>query len=93
MIQNQVQRHLKIEALYREILDLIGEDILDQISETTVRGKLDAILSMGKIEGRLTAYNDGYMFHASPDDDRLIDDWARIIASVTDVPRETKGES
>ena len=55
MSSDQVRRYLRTEELYREILDLVGESALDEISETTVRGKLDAVHSAGKIEGRLTA--------------------------------------
>lgn len=83
MAMGQVQRHLKTEELYREILDLIGESALEQISETTVRGKLDAILTLGKIGGRLTAYTDGRLFGGIlPDNDRLLIDWQRIVDSV-----------
>lgn len=84
MAMGQVQRSLKAEELYREILDLIGESALEQISETTVRGKLDALLALGKIEGRLTAYTDGRLFGGIlPDSDRLLVDWQRIVDSAT----------
>lgn len=80
MIRSQVQRYLRTEELYREILDLVGESALDEISETAVRGKLDAILAQGKIEGRLTAYTDGRVFGGIlPEQDRLIEDWQRIV--------------
>lgn len=55
---NQVQRFLKTEELYDAIIVLIPEHTIDKIGETAIRGKLDAILSQGKIEGRLTALSD-----------------------------------
>lgn len=59
-MKDQIARHLKTEDLYAAIIVLIPEHTLDRIGETAVRAKLDAILSMGKIEGRLTAIdNDG----------------------------------
>lgn len=73
----QVQRYLRTEELYREILDLVGESALDEISETAVRGKLDAILAQGKIEGRLTAAEQNTFIFA--DSDRLIEDWQKIV--------------
>lgn len=72
---SQIQRHLKTEELYKEIIALIPEAVLKVVSETHVRGKLDAILSMGKIEGRLTAVHPD----TGPHNDRLIEDWQRIV--------------
>lgn len=71
-MENQIQRHLKTEEFYQEIIALIPEETLKKISETTVRGKLDAILTMGKIEGRMSAPISLY-------GDRLIQDWMRIV--------------
>lgn len=59
-MSDHVQRYLKTQELYDAIIVLVPEHTLDRIGETAVRGKLDALLSMGKIEGRLTAIdNDG----------------------------------
>lgn len=55
---NQVERFLKTQELYDAIIALIPEHTIDRVGETAVRGKLDAILSMGKIEGRLTALDE-----------------------------------
>jgi hypothetical protein len=52
----QIQRHLRTEKLYDNVLSLITEDTVDDVDGlSVVRGMLDAILSQGKIEGRLTA--------------------------------------
>lgn len=80
---NQVQRFLRTEELYKEIIGLIPEAVIRAVGgETVVRGKLDAILSQGKIEGRLSG-----LVHdpavSWPDNDRLIEDWQRIVDSVT----------
>lgn len=79
-MNGQVQRTLKIEDLYAAIIVLIPEHTINRISETAIRGKLDAILSVGKIEGRLSAYTDGRIFGGiMPEQDGLIDDWQRIV--------------
>jgi len=82
-VKSQTDRFLRTQELYDAIIVLIPETALDRIGETEVRGKLDAILSMGKIEGRLSAYTDGRIFGGSlPEQDRLIEDWQRIVGSV-----------
>jgi hypothetical protein len=76
---NQVQRYLRTEELYKEIIGLIPESVTRAVGgETVVRGKLDAILSQGKIEGRLLSHN-VHGFPVSPHGDRLIEDWQRIV--------------
>lgn len=82
-MDSHIQRHLRIEELYQALIVLIPEHTIDRISETAIRGKLDAILSMGKIEGRLTTYNGTAPFEGSPEDDRLIEGWQRIVDSVS----------
>lgn len=80
-MNGQVERTLKIEDLYAAIIVLIPEHTINQISETAIRGKLDAILSMGKIAGRLSAYIDaGFRTDGSlPPGDALIESWQRIV--------------
>lgn len=51
----QIERHLKTEALYKRIIGMYPGSVMDAVGETHIRGILDAILSQGKIEGRLTA--------------------------------------
>lgn len=77
MTGNHTQRYLRTEELYREIIDMVCPDVIKEIGETGVRIKLDAILSQGKIEGRLTAYPPER--GGLPHDDRLIEDWQRIV--------------
>jgi hypothetical protein len=78
----QVQRYLKTEELYDAIIDMICPDVIKEIGETPIRSKLDAILTQGKIEGRVTAYTDAGMARdGSPQGDRLIEDWQRIVDS------------
>jgi hypothetical protein len=72
---NQVQRVLRTAELYDAILVLIPEHTIDRIGETEIRGKLDVILSMGKIEGRLSATHPD----TGPHNDRLIERWHRIV--------------
>lgn len=81
MAMGQVQRTLRAEELYREIIALLPESVVRAVGgETVIRGKLDAILTLGKIEGRLTAYTDGRLFGGIlPDNDRLLVDWQRIV--------------
>jgi hypothetical protein len=80
-MSDQVQRYLKTAELYGWVIDLIPEGVIKAVGgETVVLGKLDAILSQGKIQGRLTAYNDGKIFGGIlPEQDRLIEDWQRIV--------------
>lgn len=79
MTGNHTQRYLRTEALYQEIIDMICPDVIKEIGETGVRIKLDAILSQGKIEGRLTAYNDGFGSWFRRENDRLIEDWQKSV--------------
>lgn len=81
---NQIDRYLRTEELYRQIVGMVRGDVLGKIGESGVRGVLDALLSQGKIEGRLSAYGRGAI--ASPSHDRLIEDWQRIVDSVSQVP-------
>lgn len=80
MSTSQVQRYLRTEELYKKIIDLYPSALLDVVGETHVRGILDAILSQGKIEGRLSAYGKDAI--AAPNHDRLIEDWQRVVDSV-----------
>jgi hypothetical protein len=76
MTGNHTQRYLLTEELYGEIIGLIPESVIRAVGgESVIRGKLDAIISQGKIEGRLTVYGYG----VSPEGDRLIEDWQRIV--------------
>jgi hypothetical protein len=77
MTGNQVQRYLRTEGLYQEIIDMVCPDVLKEKGETYVRGKLDALLALGKIEGRLSAAEQNTFIFA--DNDRLIEDWQRIV--------------
>lgn len=81
MTGNQVQRFLRTEELYREIIALLPESAIRAVGgETEIRGRLDAILALGKIEGRLTAYTDGRLFGGIlPDSDGLLIDWQKIV--------------
>jgi hypothetical protein len=86
---NQVQRYLRTEELYREIIDMVCPDVLKEIGESGVRGKLDALISKGKIEGRLSAYNDGRVFGGIlPEHDRLIERWQRIVDAADQAPSD-----
>lgn len=78
-MENQIDRYLRTEELYRQILGMVRGDVLGKIGESGVRGVLDALLSQGKIEGRLSA-------PISLCGDRLIEDWQRIVDSVSQVP-------
>lgn len=78
-MENQIDRYLRTEELYRQILGMVRGDVLEKIGESGVRGVLDALLSQGKIEGRLSTPN-------SLCGDRLIEDWQRIVDSVSQVP-------
>lgn len=80
MTSDQVQRYLRTEELYQKILDMVGDSVFEARGETYVRGVLDALLSQGKIEGRLTAAEQNTFIFA--DNDRLIEDWQRIVDSV-----------
>mgnify|MGYP001574176126 CR=1 FL=1 len=56
---SQTERFLRTEELYDEVTCLITEDTMDDVGGVGhVRGLLDAILSQGKIEGRLSALPD-----------------------------------
>lgn len=79
-MSNQIQRYLKTEELYDAIIVLIPEHTIDRISETAIRGILDAILTQGKIEGRLLSHT-VHGFPVSPHGDRLIEAWQRIVDS------------
>jgi hypothetical protein len=80
MTGNHTQRYLLTEELYQEIIGMICPDVIKEKGETHVRIKLEAITSAGKIDGRLTAYNDGRIFGGIlPEQDRLIEDWQRIV--------------
>lgn len=81
-MSGQVQRFLRTEELYQQIIDLYPSALLDVVGETYVRNRLDAILSQGKIEGRMSAYNDGSMIHSGALADQLIEGWQRIVDSV-----------
>lgn len=82
-MKNQTERYLRTEELYKEVIGLIPDQVLDGIGETAVRGRLDMILFAGKIEGRLSAYTDGRLFDGiTPDQDLLIEDWQRIVDSI-----------
>lgn len=76
-MSTQIQRHLKTEELYDKVLRMMFDE---DITTAQIRGKLDAILSQGKIEGRLSAYGEGSI--SSPSHDRLIEDWQRIVDGV-----------
>jgi hypothetical protein len=90
MTSGQVQRFLGTQELYDQVLSLISEDTFDEVGgRSVVQGWLDAILSMGKIEGRLTAAEKNEFIFA--DNDRLIEGWQRIVDSVT--PAETGGRA
>lgn len=81
MSDNQIARYLRTEELYQQILDMVCENVFEEIGETGVRGKLDALLSQGKIEGRMT----GHTVHGhpvNPREDNLIEGWQRIVDSV-----------
>jgi hypothetical protein len=55
-MDSHIQRHLKAEEFYQEIIALIPEEVIKAAGgETPIRGKLDAILTLGKIDGRLSA--------------------------------------
>ena len=83
MSDGQIARYLRTEALYQEILDMVCETVFEEIGETGVRGVLDAILSQGKIEGRMTALHKD----TTAEDDQLIEGWKRIVNSVQQAPR------
>lgn len=85
-MSNQTGRYLRTEELYKKVVEIADHDAQVcqvELDETKLRGILEAIITQGKIEGRLSAYNDGRMFHASPDDDRLIEDWQTIVDSAS----------
>ncbi len=87
-MESQVARYLKTAELYDWVLNLISEDTFDEVGgRGAVQGVLDAILSMGKIEGRMTA------LHADTtrEDDRLIDGWQRIVEAGAENPDSEKG--
>lgn len=65
MTGDEVQRALRAEELYRNILDLFSEHMLEEIGESTVRGRLDAIYSAGKIYGRITALTETATYPAA----------------------------
>ena len=69
--------------MYGEVLDLVCDTVFEEKGETYVRGKLDKILSQGKIEGRLTGLAEQYPMGGGPISDRLIEDWTKIVDSDT----------
>lgn len=75
---SQADRCLKTEDLYKEILDLVCDNVFEEIGETAVRGKLDRLLIMGKIEGRVVSHT-VHGIPVQPRGDRLIEDWQRIV--------------
>lgn len=82
MSSDQVQRFLRTEELYKGIIGLIPESVLRVVGETYVRGLLDAVLSQGKIEGRMPAYDDGSINWSPIHDGGLVEGWQRIVDSV-----------
>lgn len=76
----QIQHNLKTEKLYKRIIGMYPGSVMDAVGETHIRGILDAILTQGKIEGRLTAAEKNEFIFA--DSDRLIEGWQRIVDSV-----------
>lgn len=81
-MSDQVQRYLKTEELYREVLDLVCDTVFEEKGETYVRGKLDAILSQGKIEVRMAALKQSGVSFEDATNDPLIGQWTRIVESV-----------
>ena len=92
MTGNQIQRHLKTEELYQQVIDLYPPEILDVVGETYVRGLLDGILSQGKIEGRMSAYSDLHHHVGAMQHDRLIEQWQCIVDSVSRQPIPERGD-
>jgi hypothetical protein len=79
-VNDYVQRHLKTEEFYREIIAMIPEETIKAAGgETPIRGKLDAILSLGKIEGRLSALSDpmepqsGHLWYRREEPDDVVE--------------------
>lgn len=76
------ERSPRAEELYQKLLnEIFWAEHTDEINQDDIRCAMDRILSQGKIEGRLTAYNDGFSF-CRREDDRLVKDWQRIVDSV-----------
>jgi hypothetical protein len=83
IMSNQTERFLRTEELYRQIIGLMPEAVLKTVSETYVRGLLDAVLAQGKIEGRLSALPSAYgEGRARGLPDGLIEGWQRVVDSV-----------
>ena len=83
---DQIARHLRTEELYDLIVENIAyseDPAVGFHSSTQVRRVLDQIVTHGKIEGRLTAKNDGFVCP----DDRLIVDWQNIVDQRPPDPR------
>lgn len=92
MLSDQVRRYLHTEKLYAQLIELIPEATLKRVGgESHVRGILDGIMSMGKVEGRLTGFmtllNNREAVDQRAESDRLIEDWLNIAHG--GVPRET----
>lgn len=81
-MSKQVTHYTRTEELYKKIIDLYPEEILDVVGETHVRGILDAILTQGKIEARvLVLQREGYSVLEIARD-RLVEQWQTIVDSV-----------
>lgn len=79
-MKDQIERFLRIEELYQNLMGVVyGPPHTQDINPDDICRALDPILAAGKIEGRLTAYNDGFGTYFARERDRLIEDWQRIV--------------
>lgn len=82
MTGDMVERHLHTEELYQKLMHVVyTPDRTDDINPDDMRRVLDAILSAGKIEGRLLSHT----VHGTPvqrTGDRFIEQWQCIVDSV-----------
>lgn len=73
---SEVQRALRAEELYTRILSFVSDNAWT--TEEEVRGLLDVIFLLGKIDGRMTVYSS----KVAAEGDRLIEAWQQIVDSV-----------